>query len=345
MGTSNTPTTPSRRPTVQTASNTPTTPSRRPKVQIEVTRSTRTTTMTTERVVWIDSDTEPPTPSPPSSPTRAPSRPQAGVASPSQSVTEAQNILRKPSPEELVEPALPADAYYVVTVGRRTGIFSSWLVASPLCKGEKDSTWKKCATWEQAYQEYEDAFGAGLVKSWGASRAALSKTSSLCCFLCCNHLHLFRPSHFGIAPSSWARTMFLLPLSSDPLGGGCPGLAHFIGKFFSVARWMGLIEKVSGWAIAGFGTLPELWIRASESTMKKETENDLPLFISLFAVVRSIMVAVHGDQGKIVMVKSQSILAVSLNGQFTTLNVQFTTPDPMKTMNTPDTPPIPYITT
>jgi hypothetical protein len=128
MVTSNTPTTPSRRPAVQTASNTPTTPSRRPKVQIEVTRLTSTTTTTTERVVWIDSDTEPPTPSPPSSPTRAPSRPQAGVASPSQSVTEAQNILRKPSPEELVEPALPADAYYVVTVGRRTGIFSSWYV-------------------------------------------------------------------------------------------------------------------------------------------------------------------------------------------------------------------------
>src|SRR6201996_348029 len=163
MGPSNPPTTPSRRPTVQTASNTPTTPSRRPKVQIEVTRLTSTTTTTTERVVWVDSDTESPTPSPPSSPTRAPSRPQAGVASPSQSVTEAQNILRKPSPEELVEPAYPADAYYVVTVGRRTGIFSSWsvflrhffclcsshffvsflfyrLVASPLCKGEKDST-------------------------------------------------------------------------------------------------------------------------------------------------------------------------------------------------------------
>src|ERR1700761_7102389 len=128
MGTSNTPTTPSRRPTVQTASNTPTTPSRRPTVQVEVTRTTSTTTTTPERVIWVDSDTDSPTPSPPNSPTRAPSDPQAGFSSPSQSVTEAQNILRKPSPEELVEPTLPADTYYVVTVGRRTGIFSSWSV-------------------------------------------------------------------------------------------------------------------------------------------------------------------------------------------------------------------------
>jgi hypothetical protein len=53
------------------------------------------------------------------------------------------------------------------------------LVASPLCKGEKDSTWKKCATWEQAYQEYEDAFGAGLVKVIGPDQILPARLANL----------------------------------------------------------------------------------------------------------------------------------------------------------------------
>ncbi|KAF8333819.1 hypothetical protein F5887DRAFT_892942 [Amanita rubescens] len=119
------------------------------------------------QTLFLDINADYPSPTPPPSPSPSPPPIPLHIA--------LQGILGTPAPDTLISQIIAAPhapiaifpqgkKYYVVTVGRCCGVFSSWSYVNSLVNGIPGNTFVGYYTYDEAMDEYSNAKAAGIVE-------------------------------------------------------------------------------------------------------------------------------------------------------------------------------------